>query len=90
MPHNIVVYPDKEGKLVKNLGWLLRHRPDGIKEARIYPDGGSNAGGAWLVVDFDNGSTFYCEFASLSVCRDWAARFLVKRAWVSKVNEVIL
>jgi hypothetical protein len=62
---------------VKNLGWLLRHRKDGITRVATTL---LSAGRAVLTVEF--GSVLYsCSFEDWTVCLDWIDRHLVQPGW---------
>jgi hypothetical protein len=70
---------------VKGLGWLLRHRKDGIKQVHIHPAGIAGEKPV-LDVDFEDGRNYMCHFEDLSICLDWVAKYLVKNQWVTREN----
>jgi hypothetical protein len=69
--------PDGTYRTVKNLGWLQRRKSrEPITDVRVwtYPEGGDAQ--ALLVVDFEDGVKFFCDFASLTVCLNWVGHLL--------------
>lgn len=69
---------------VANLGWLLKHRKDGVERAIITISERDQR----LVVVLKTGVIFVAVFASLRICRLWAHSHLVKRGWVNEIREV--
>lgn len=79
----IVIRTDGTFRKVKNLGWLLRHRQDGIRTIVTYPvfDGQST-----LEVELGSGQVFMAGFASHTVLIDWVRRFLVP--WTTAETDI--
>lgn len=79
----IVIKTDGTFKRVKNLGWLLKHRQDGIKSVSIIPN---THGGCGLDVELESGQVFCTDFADKSVCIDWTRRFIYP--WTTDETQV--
>lgn len=73
MPYRVVA-SDGSVREVRGLGWLLRHRHE-VTQLNVFP---TPEGGAVLVAHLADVRTFYCDFASRAVLRDWINK---RRAW---------
>lgn len=67
-------YHRTQFKIVKNLGWLLKHRAN-VKEFRVYTkDFTNNSDGAILVTELLDDKIYKTGFASKSILFSWLKR----------------
>jgi hypothetical protein len=64
---------DREGREVKNLGWLLRHWKE-VESFNISEWTGAGEAGALMIAKLNDGGAFVTKWADASVLRDWLRR----------------
>jgi hypothetical protein len=82
MPTIVMNTATMKVRKVKDLGWLLRHRKDGITDVAVTP---LRYGRADLEVAMGS-ILFGTTFESLEVCLDWVDRFIIHNGWASTDN----